>query len=558
MSSVWAIRLGSSTREEIELTSQGSFFDSRTLMAIVLVGAVFIGWQSYMQHKYPEAFKPKETETSQTNSEDTTSADVAAKESISAQTEMKAITEVPVGHQELRHNSPERIVPFISDNLSFDISSHGMGIRNIVIRKYKDRNGQSVVLGLEAGKGQSFETRVIGSGEALDFEISKLSNNHFVGRSKQGAVSITKTMEIDPEKYEVKWKISTSGQDKQFIGIENILADRIESTTGPSLFAPSLEIQEFFVNTGDHKDRVHFTDEDIDRSWDKVRVLAIGSQYFAQALLDNSPIMPEVKGHLDTKSAVARLVLRYPKLNSAGDEMELAYTAFMGPKYVDLLNSIDPEMASIVDFGFFDYIGRYILTLLRWFHSWLGNWGWAVIGLTVLVRLILLPINMYSYKSMRAMQAIQPQIKEMRERYKDDQQKQQQEMMKLMKENKVNPVGGCLPMFLQMPIFFALYQVLGHSIELYQAPFALWVKDLSMKDPLYVLPVLMGITMFVQQKITPNTMDPAQAKVLLMMPLLFTFFMLSLPSGLTLYMLVGAVFSVAQQFYFMRGQQPAT
>lgn len=113
-------------------------------------------------------------------------------------------------------------------------------------------------------------------------------------------------------------------------------------------------------------------------------------------------------------------------------------------------------------------------------------------------------------------------------------------------------------MFLQMPIFFALYQVLGHSIELYQAPFALWVKDLSMKDPLYVLPVLMGITMFVQQKITPNTMDPAQAKVLLMMPLLFTFFMLSLPSGLTLYMLVGAVFSVAQQFYFMRGQQPAT
>ena len=190
--------------------------------------------------------------------------------------------------------------------------------------------------------------------------------------------------------------------------------------------------------------------------------------------------------------------------------------------------------------------------MLRAFYGMVGNWGVAIICLTLVVRILVLPANIYSYKSMRAMQVIQPQIKALREKFKDDQVKQQQEMMALMKAHKVNPVGSCLPVLLQFPIFIALYQVLGNSIELYQAPFGLWIHDLSLKDPFYILPVLMGLTMFVQQKITPNTMDPAQAKVMLMMPLLFTFFMVSLPSGLTLYMLVGAIFSVAQQMYFMK------
>jgi YidC/Oxa1 family membrane protein insertase len=157
---------------------------------------------------------------------------------------------------------------------------------------------------------------------------------------------------------------------------------------------------------------------------------------------------------------------------------------------------------------------------------------------------------------MKAMQDIQPQIQAMRERYKDDQAKQQQEMMALMKTNKVNPVGGCLPVLFQIPIFIALYTVLGNCIELYQAPFALWIHDLSLKDPFYILPVLMGVTMFIQQKITPNTMDPAQAKIMMFLPLMFIFFMISLPSGLTLYMWVSAVFGVMQQMYFLRRHGP--
>ncbi len=538
-------------------SSKSGFFDSQTILAVVLVGGVFIGWQTYMQHKYPDAFKPKTEESLAAPDQEKPSAspsDAKAQE----QAPVSTPEGVAVEHLEVTSSEPERTIAFESENLSFEISSRGMGLKNIVINKFKNRNGQPVVLGVEADKGLTLETRALGSSAVLDFKIERLSENSFVGRARVGNVTVTKSIEVDAEKYDLKVKVAAAGEDKQFIGIVNILAENVEKSEGKSMFSPQNEVQEFFVKTSETKDRIHFSGDDVEKVWNKGRVVAVGSQYFSQALVDHSDIMPEVKGNLDHKSMVATLMLEYPALNSGAEPLKLNYLAFIGPKYFNLLQSIDPDLGSIVDFGFFDYIGRHILGLLRWFHSWMGNWGWAVIGLTLLVRVILLPINMYSYKSMKAMQVIQPQIKELRERYKDDQQKQQQEMMALMKTNKVNPVGGCLPIFLQFPIFIALYQVLGHSIELYQAPFALWIHDLSLKDPIYVLPVLMGATMFVQQKITPNTMDPAQAKVLLMMPVLFSFFMLSLPSGLTLYMLVGAVFSVAQQMYFMRGQTPAT
>jgi YidC/Oxa1 family membrane protein insertase len=162
---------------------------------------------------------------------------------------------------------------------------------------------------------------------------------------------------------------------------------------------------------------------------------------------------------------------------------------------------------------------------------------------------------------MKVMQKLQPQMNAVRERYKDKSNEEKLQMnaeiMKLMKENKANPVGGCLPMLLQLPVFIALYQVLGQSIELYQAPFGLWIHDLSIRDPLFVTPVLMGITMFIQQKITPSTMDPQQAKIMMWMPVIFSFFMISLPAGLTLYIFVSTLFGIIQQFVFLRDRKPA-
>lgn len=279
--------------------------------------------------------------------------------------------------------------------------------------------------------------------------------------------------------------------------------------------------------------------------------MAVGSQYFSAALLDKSEIIPDVllKANVALKSAVAEVAYRPASLQ---DSYKIDQLIYIGPKSIDILKLADADFARVMDFGFFGVIARPLVYVMKFFYQLVSNWGFAIILLTLLVRLLVLPFNAMSMKSMKAMQKIQPLMASIRERYKDDPPRVNQEIMKVMKENKANPLSGCLPMLVQIPIFFALYRVIGSSIELYQSPFIGWIGDLSQHDRFYVLPILMGITMFVQQKITPTNMEPAQAKILAFMPLLFTFFMLQLPSGLTLYMFVSALFGIAQQTYMLR------
>ncbi len=524
-----------------------NFFDARTVMAVILVAVTFIGWQYYMQHKYPDSFNKKPA------------ADKVVQDKKVADAQNPGATNppAPVISDNIPLARDEKTIRYESENLAFDISSKGMGLKNFLVRKYKDRAGEFIKLGYPSGNTLPLETELMGRQAPLDFDVRKVNENLFVGRAKVGAMEITKTMEISPDNYVIKFKISTSGRDDRFIGLTTVLSEEVAEHTGGNFLMPQFEKQEFYIDTADSHDRLVFKKEDLEKSWSKVRVASVGSQYFTQSVLDKSPIMPDVKAKLNHAGKLAELLIEYPILNR-DTGLQLEYVAFMGPKSHHLLMAVDPSLAHVVDFGFFNWIARQILTMLKWFYGLVGNWGVAIVLLTLCVRLMVLPFNIYSYKSMKAMQAIQPKIKELRERLKDDQQKQQQEMMALMRENKVNPIGGCLPVVFQFPIFIALYQVLGNSIELYQAPFGLWIPDLSLKDPFYILPVLMGVTMFVQQKITPNTMDPAQAKVLMFMPLIFTFFMISLPSGLTLYMLIGAAFSVLQQLYFLRDTRRKT
>jgi YidC/Oxa1 family membrane protein insertase len=538
--------------------NQQNFFDPRTIIAVVIVAAVFMGWQFYMQKKYPQAFAPKDTVTTQT---DEAGKKVAPAPGTPAAQAAKAQggsdVNSPAKAPEVPAQTPreEKLTHFENDDLSFDISSHGMGLRNYRIKKFKDRAGETVHLGYSGANAHPFETRLLGHQEALDFDIQKINDNMFVGRAQVGGLTVTKSLEVQSDKYLILTKISTEGSDDRFIGLTTVLSEDVEPPGQSSFLLPQFDLQEFYMNYEDTNERYVFPEEDEQKTWNKVRLASVGSQYFTQALLDKSPIMPEAKAQVNHSGKFAQLMLNYPVLNKANG-IQLEYMSFMGPKSHDILTALDPVMAETVNFGWFNWIARQILAMLRWFYEICGNWGVAIILLTIVVRILVLPFNVYSYKSMKAMQVIQPKIQALRERYKDDQQKQQQEMMALMRENKVNPLGGCLPVLLQFPIFIALYQVLGNSIELYQAPFGLWIHDLSLKDPFYILPVLMGVTMFIQQKITPNTMDPAQARIMLMMPLIFTFFMVTLPSGLTLYMWIGAVFSVLQQLWFMREKKP--
>jgi YidC/Oxa1 family membrane protein insertase len=199
-----------------------------------------------------------------------------------------------------------------------------------------------------------------------------------------------------------------------------------------------------------------------------------------------------------------------------------------------------------------------LLWVLNFFGSQLpgANYGVAIILLTVLVKALFYPLSLKSMRSMKQMQALQPQLNALRAKLKSDPQRFQREQMELFKKHKVNPVGGCLPMIVQIPIFYALYLTLQYSVELQGAPFLLWISDLSKKDPYYVLPILMGISMLVQQKMTPTTGDPRQAQIMLIMPVIFTFMFLEFPTGLVLYWLVNNVLSVAQQYWIDRTTVP--
>ena len=225
---------------------------------------------------------------------------------------------------------------------------------------------------------------------------------------------------------------------------------------------------------------------------------------------------------------------------------------YAGPKDQARLEAIAPNLNLTVDYGFLWWIAVPLFHLLEWLQGVVRNWGVAIILLTLLVKLALYPLSAASYRSMANMRRVGPQMKRLQERYADDRQKLSQEMMSFYKKEKINPLGGCLPMLLQMPVFISLYWVLFESVELRQAPFFLWIRDLAVMDPYFVLPILMGGSMFLTQALNPPVPDPVQARVMKFMPIMFTVMFLFFPAGLVLYWLVNNLLSLAQQWFITR------
>jgi YidC/Oxa1 family membrane protein insertase len=226
----------------------------------------------------------------------------------------------------------------------------------------------------------------------------------------------------------------------------------------------------------------------------------------------------------------------------------------MGPKDLDALRAVDPELTGAIDFGIFRFLVVPLLQALKWINGYLGNYGWSIVVLTIFVNALIFPLRHRSMVSMRKMQALQPEVKAIQERYAKykitdpERQKMNQEMMALYKQRGVNPASGCVPMLLTMPVLFAFYSMLSGSIELRGAYFFGWLTDLSVRDPYYITPVLMGGTMFWQQRMMPTTADPVQAKIFLFMPIIFTTFFLWAPSGLVVYWFVSNLMAIGQQY----------
>ena len=245
-------------------------------------------------------------------------------------------------------------------------------------------------------------------------------------------------------------------------------------------------------------------------------------------------------------------------LNETSDGVNQAFVAvedrvfeaggFIGPKNHELLKSINPELSDVIEYGWFTFIAKPMFWLLSKFYTMVGNWGWAIVILTILIRLILSPLTYKAMISMNKLKDLAPKMKEIREKYKNDPQKMQAQVMDLYRKHGANPMGGCLPMILQIPVFFAIYRVLLNAIELQGAPWILWIDNLAIKDPYFILPIIMGAAMYIQQRLTPTSFtDPMQEKIMKFLPVIFIFFFMTFPAGLTLYWCVNNIFALIQQ-----------
>lgn len=290
--------------------------------------------------------------------------------------------------------------------------------------------------------------------------------------------------------------------------------------------------------------------------------IGAGDRYFLTAIVPSDvPVQRRCGLDIDEASStpgeLSRASLLYPKQTIAANGQKVwTFSVFIGPKELHALDRVkgpqnsDSHLGTAIEFGWLEVLCRPMLWLLKTFHSWFGNWGLSIILLTIVVKLLTLYWTHKSMLSMKQMSKLKPEMDLLREKYGEDKQRLNQEMMNLYKVHKVNPLGGCLPMLIQMPIWFALYRTLGNAVELYRSSFVGWITDLTAPDPYYILPIAMGASMFAQQAITPQPMEGAQAKMMkYFMPGMFTVMMLALPSGLTLYIFVNTILSMVHQFY---------
>ncbi len=395
-----------------------------------------------------------------------------------------------------------------------------------------------------------------------------------------GKVRLTKTFTVQPDSYAVDLEVQ----------IQNLSTEKLSDQMGISFyFKPSSQSAHqtynqsrltFSTNGSNHdvgiKNLVEEGKEgeakpDATLSLPPCNWVGYQDNFFIQAIIPLTEggytIKPRlVKNH----PQITRLVFLTDKFDlDPNESSSFKLRLYNGPKEIATLKEAGHDLSDAIDYGWFTYPGKLLLVALRWFYSFTHNYGIAIILLTIIIKIVFWPLTQKSYTSMQKMKKIQPKIQQIREKYKDDKEKLNQELMQVYKTYKVNPMGGCLPMALQIPVFFALYRMLNSAVELRHQPFVLWIHDLTAPDRLNlgfsidlpmighldglpVLTILMGITMFLQQKMTPSSGDPRQEKIMLIMPIMFTFFFINFPAGLVLYWFVNNLLSIAQQYWINR------
>lgn len=383
------------------------------------------------------------------------------------------------------------------------------------------------------------------------------------GKSADG-LQVKKTFTLNRGSYLIRLDYDIDNtKDTAWTGYMNTQLLRTEpEDTGSSLFQVGSYTGASYSEPGKHRyQKVSFKDmskanlnTETTGGW-----IAMQQHYFLSAWIPEATAKSvfytrKVDGNFTIGSVSQGLTI------NPGKSVQIGSNLYLGPETTAVLKTISPGLDLTVDYGWLWFLSGALFTLLKAVHSLVGNWGWSIVIVTILIKLVFYRLSATSYKSMANMRKLQPKLQALRDRYGDDKAKISQATMELYRQEKVNPLGGCLPILIQIPVFIALYWVLIESVELRQAPFIFWIKDLAAADPYHILPIIMGGTMLVQQRLNPTPPDPMQAKVMMFLPVLFTALFWNFPAGLVLYWIVNNTLSILQQWHISRkyNDTPAT
>ena len=428
---------------------------------------------------------------------------------------------------------------------------------------------QSGLVGAD-GPDASTDGRPIYKAERQRYEITEPTDVSIQATTDTGLI-ITKTFSVDPARYDIKVTHTIQNISDTAKTVSPFLQLKRDNSADPSI-QNSMGMQAFLgyaLRTADERYRkVSFSDFEtaIDARELNTELrengvaggyLALLQHYFTSAWVPSGDQTHLYSFRSSQDNQFIGSIVSPDIVIPASKTKQTSATFYAGPKDQNALEEISPGLELVVDYGWLWFIAQPLFWLLKFIQTYVGNWGFAIILVTLLVKAAFFQLSAAAYKSMAKMRKFTPEITRMRELYGDDRQRMSKEMMDLYKREKINPLGGCLPIVVQMPVFIALYWVLLESVELRQAPFILWISDLSVKDPFFILPLLMGVSMYIQTSLNPTPPDPMQAKIMKYMPVAFTFFFLWFPAGLVLYWVVNNILSIAQQWVITKSIENA-
>jgi YidC/Oxa1 family membrane protein insertase len=536
---------------------------------------LFLIWEAWQQDHAPEPQAVTSNESANIESADRGADEVPGVEPLDADPAGEATTTTATAEAPAEEDTAAREIRVVTDVLDLTFTTRGADIVEAKLREYPLAKGEPdkpVVLlsnsgdrlfvtqsGLRTARGaKAPDHRELFDVEADEYRLDETAESLevvFTWRGDDG-MSVEKIYRIERGDYEIAQEYRIRNESgSEWRGDAYLQLKKRQSPQERSFFDPtSFSYVGPALYDGESYEKLDLEDiseTPVNRAspggW-----IAMLEHYFVAAAIPPQQAQNVLYSGVLGPGTYRAGFVQPARTVSAGDSAEFHQRLYIGPKLQDHLTNVAPKLELSVDYGVLTFIAEPLFWLLDFIHGWIGNWGWSIVIVTILIKLLFYKLSEASGKSMAKMRKLQPRLQALKERYTDDREALNKAMMELYQKEKINPFLGCLPILIQLPVFIALYWVLLESVELRQAPFMLWINDLSTPDPLYILPVVMGVAMWGQMKLNPQPPDPIQAKIMMMMPLMMVAFAVIMPSGLVLYWVINTALTAAQQWQINR------